>query len=159
MHFLINTYKTTPRCADPRDKIFALIGLLKPDDEFRVVFPDYSLTHGEIILKALAIIRQQHDSRLGQNFMKHCCRMLLDIFLGNHDPDWVPWIMQRLAEHDLHPHDLRLGDAYKFLEYSHSLLYLYLVAFMPPCHCELEYRCRRHAHGRRDEADVLATIQ
>lgn len=126
MYFLLNTYKTT-ECADPRDKIFALIGLLKPDDGFRKIFPDYTLSCKDVMHKALAGFRAQDKGHMGIKFMLDCCRMLLAIFVAEEMGDWVmSRILQTEFEYPLHTLRLldnsivRLGDIHQIAFGEHE---------------------------------------
>jgi hypothetical protein len=55
---LINHGKSD--CKDPRDKIFALLGLVRQDDRGRLdkFFPDYTMDEDDVFVIALAHIRQ-----------------------------------------------------------------------------------------------------
>ncbi|OQO05974.1 hypothetical protein B0A48_10070 [Cryoendolithus antarcticus] len=75
------------KCLDPRDKVFAVLSLLKPDNTLRDVFPDYTLTQRNIILKTVLEIRRQHvKSSHSESLAKvaETCALLLKAFGVSH---------------------------------------------------------------------------
>jgi hypothetical protein len=57
---------STSECKDPRDRVFALLGLVKPDERVLLerFFPDYDMSEDDVVLIALAHVRQynlEHD--------------------------------------------------------------------------------------------------
>lgn len=147
MYFLLSTYKST-ECADPRDKIFALVGLLKPDDGFRKIFPDYNLSHEDVIYQALAEFRQQDTGRQSKKYMLDSCRILLDIFNPGRQSDWA---MQCLESAQIPDDETYRGHKVGtrmsgLLRNGDVLVGMYRIAFEPPCQCELRYTCGLRQH-------------
>jgi hypothetical protein len=55
---LIDHYKS--KCKDPRDRVFALLGLISRDEReiLSIYFPDYSITEDHVLIITLAHLRQ-----------------------------------------------------------------------------------------------------
>ncbi|KAH8623590.1 hypothetical protein IG631_22069 [Alternaria alternata] len=51
---------STSECKDPRDRVFALLGLVMPDERVLLerFFPDYDMSEDDVVLIALAHVRQ-----------------------------------------------------------------------------------------------------
>ncbi|RII05524.1 hypothetical protein CUC08_Gglean010174 [Alternaria sp. MG1] len=51
---------STSECKDPRDRVFALLGLVMPDERVLLerFFPDYDMSQDDVVLIALAHVRQ-----------------------------------------------------------------------------------------------------
>lgn len=48
-------------CMDPRDKVFALLSLLRDDDPMRQVFPDYHLTIEQVVCRTVEFLGREID--------------------------------------------------------------------------------------------------
>ncbi|KAK3369934.1 hypothetical protein B0H63DRAFT_485793 [Podospora didyma] len=64
-------------CKDPRDRVFALLGLVTPAerDALCEFFPDYNLSHDEVVVIALAHLMRFHPRRIKRHEAD-------DIFMG-----------------------------------------------------------------------------
>ena len=68
-------------CRDPRDRVFALLGLLSNEERLLIdpLFPDYSLSHTEVVTKTmvhLGGVRLKKES--GQTLPTEDCREMLE---------------------------------------------------------------------------------
>ncbi|OQN97667.1 hypothetical protein B0A48_16531 [Cryoendolithus antarcticus] len=63
------------QCSDPRDKLFALLGLLPPDHSLRSVCPDYDLTQKDVLIKAVQESRR-HASEVRSDARESCWLLL-----------------------------------------------------------------------------------
>lgn len=79
---LLLAYRHT-NCHDPRDRVFALIGLLSNEERLLIdpVFPNYSLSHNDVVartLEHLGGLRLKKHMREKQLVVTDDCRELLD---------------------------------------------------------------------------------
>ncbi|KAK3625043.1 hypothetical protein LTR56_020687 [Elasticomyces elasticus] len=79
MRYLLETFGNS-LCTDPRDKIFALLSLLTPEDEFRGIFPDYSLSITGVVLETVKEFRRQASALWETHQAIEGCAIVLDVF-------------------------------------------------------------------------------
>ncbi|KAK6439842.1 hypothetical protein LTR95_003937 [Oleoguttula sp. CCFEE 5521] len=77
LEFLLVTFEEA-QCSDPRAKIFALLGLLLPDNSLREIFPNYNLTQKVIFMKTMLECRRQSSGSIAA--VAESCRSLLRVF-------------------------------------------------------------------------------
>ncbi|KAK6433926.1 hypothetical protein LTR95_009887, partial [Oleoguttula sp. CCFEE 5521] len=77
LEFLLVTFEEA-QCSDSRDKIFALLGLLSPENSLRDIFPDYNLTQRVIFMNTMLECRRQGSGSIAT--VAESCRSLLRVF-------------------------------------------------------------------------------
>jgi hypothetical protein len=68
LHHLLVCHRDA-RCKDPRDKVFALLSLVDPEERAALsrFFPDYSLSHERVVVITLAHLIRYPVKRIGED--------------------------------------------------------------------------------------------